>query len=331
MPFDKLKHLRRSARGLKTGFARLPAPTQAALLALGASFAFAGLNAAARALSDHLHSFVITFWRNFFGLFFMLPWLWRYGLGSLRTGRLGLFITRSSLSLAGMLCNFSALALVPFANATALSFMAPLFATVLAAFALHEHVRLRRWSATLAGFAGAIIILNPGGAGISWGETLAIAGAFLAALNAIVVKNLSRSESAQAIVTYMVLLLTPMSFVVALPFWSWPRLIDWPLVIVMGLFGTFGHLCWTRAVALADASLVMPYDYARMIFAALIGYAIFGETLDRHTILGGLVIAAAGIYTVRREAQLHKHTAALATTAAATAANPPNAENATRQ
>lgn len=302
----------------------LPDPIQAALLALGACVFFAFLSATVKHLSGEMHGFAITFWRNLFGFVFMIPWLWRHGLGSLRTGRFGTYLFRSGLSVISMMCGFTALAYMPIANATSLSFTAPLFATILAALILKERVRLRRWTATLLGFAGVMIVLQPGSTGIGLGELLVIVSAFLAATVSVIVKTLSRSESSQAIVTYMVLLATPLALGPALFYWTWPSLAAWPYVVALGLFGTLGHLCWTRAFALADASAVVPYDYSRLIFATGLGIAWFGERPDHWFWVGSAVIIAAGLYIAQREAVLRRSqgTKAVALQASAESAQP---------
>jgi len=281
----------------------------AAGLTVFAALCFAGLSAQVKFLSGDLHSFVITFWRNFWGLFFMLPWLFRQGLGELSWPRIRMFTLRSALSLASMLLGFTSLSYLTLANATALSFTAPLFATILAALVLGETVRRRRWTATLVGFVGVLIVLRPGASGLGLGEMLALAGAFLTALVIIVVKQMSRTEPSNAIVAYMVLLLTPMSLVVAVPFWSWPQSADWPFVIGMGLAGTVGHVCWTRAISMADASVVVPFDYVRLIFTIVIGIFAFAEHPDMFTLIGSAIIVLAGIYIARREAMLNQRAA----------------------
>jgi|JI10StandDraft_1071094.scaffolds.fasta_scaffold14108_9 drug/metabolite transporter (DMT)-like permease len=302
----------------------LPDPMLAALLALGACVFFACLSATVKHLSSELHGFAIAFWRNLFGFVFMIPWLWRHGLGSLRTGRFGTYLFRSGLSVISMMCGFTALAYMPIANATSLSFTAPLFATILAALVLKEQVRARRWSATLLGFAGVMIVLQPGSTGIGLGEVLVIGSAFLTATVSVIVKTLSRSESSQAIVTYMVLLSTPLALVPALFHWDWPSLAAWPFVVALGLFGTLGHLCWTRAFAMADASAIVPYDYSRLIFTTGIGIIWFGENPDHWFWIGSVVIIAAGLYIAQREAFLRRShgTKAVATQASAESAQP---------
>lgn len=308
---------------------RIKAPARQAnhvLIAAGltvfAALCFAGLSAQVKFLSHDLHGFVITFWRNFWGLFFMLPWLLRQGLGELSWPRIRMFTLRSSLSLASMLCGFTSLSYLTLANATALSFTAPLFATILAALVLGETVRRRRWSATLVGFLGVLIVLRPSVSGITFGELLALSGAFLTATVIIVVKQMSKTEPSNAIVAYMVLLLTPMSLVTALPFWSWPAWGDWPFVIGMGLAGTVGHVCWTRAISLADASVVVPFDYVRLVFTMVIGIFAFAEHPDEFTLIGSAIIVLAGIYIARREAVMNQRAAREAVAAAGDPARP---------
>jgi drug/metabolite transporter (DMT)-like permease len=288
----------------------------AAGLTVFAALCFAGLSAQVKFLSGDLHGFVITFWRNFWGLFFMLPWLLKQGLGELSWPRIRMFTLRSGLSLASMLCGFTSLSYLTLANATALSFTAPLFATILAALVLGETVRRRRWSATIVGFIGVLIVLRPNVSGISFGELLALSGAFLTATVIIVVKQMSKTEPSNAIVAYMVLLLTPMSLATALPFWSWPAPGDWPFVIGMGLAGTIGHVCWTRAISMADASVVVPFDYVRLIFTMVIGIFAFAEHPDAFTLLGSAIIVLAGIYIARREAMMNQRAAREAVAAA---------------
>ena len=126
-----------------------------------------------------------------------------------------------------MLMSFSALALLPLSLAVALSFTAPLFTTLGAALFLGETVRFRRWSATLLGFIGVVIIVRPGAAPFDIGMLLMIASAAANAATTLMVKRLSRTELANAIVTYMVLLMTPMSLAPALFVWQMPPVWTW--------------------------------------------------------------------------------------------------------
>ena len=294
----------------RSGGASLAA--EAALYMVAASFFFSALSGVIRALGQDMHPFEVAFFRNLFGLVFMLPWICYRGFATLRTQRFSLYGWRSLLSLASMLAWFSALAMLPFEQAIALSFTAPLFATAGAALFLGETVRARRWTATALGFLGVLIILRPGVEGLSLGAGLAILSSVISAVLTLIVKNLSRTEPSDAIVTYMVLLLTPMSLVPALFVWTWPEPIAWLWLFGMGALGSLGHMCYMRSFARADASAVMPYDYTRLLFAAVIGYFAFAEVPDLMTWVGAAIIAGSAIYIARREAALARQQSALA-------------------
>ena len=286
------------------------AAVAAILWMIGAAFCFSILSATIRHLTHELHPLQIAFFRNLFGLLVMLPWLARAGLGSLRTGRFGLYLWRTVIGLLSMFTWFWALALLPFAEAVALSFTTPLFATMGAALILKERVRLRRWTATLAGFVGVLVVLRPGAAeAFNIGALLVIVSCALSGATTLMVKDLLRTESSNAVVTYMVLLMTPISLAPALFVWSWPEPATWAILVGMGLVATAGHLCITHSYKLAEASAVLPYDYTRMIFAAAIGYLWFAEVPDRWTWIGAGIIAASAIYIAHREA-LHGQAAA---------------------
>jgi drug/metabolite transporter (DMT)-like permease len=298
-------------RDLAAHTAAIPVPVMAALFMVGSGVFFTGLSAAIRHLGQEMHPFEVAFFRNLFGLAFMLPWLARAGLAGLRTSRLALYSVRCLLGLASMLCWFTALALLPLALAAALSFTAPLFATVMAALVLKETVRLRRWTATTVGFVGVLVILwpqlrMPDTAGFSTGAILAILSTILSVIVSLIVKRLSATEPANAIVTYMVLIMTPMSLVPAIFVWTWPPPETWIWLVSMGALGSLGHICYVRAFAMADASAVMPYDYTRLLFAALLGWILFAEVPTAWTWAGGVIIVCSAIYIAHREAQLRQ-------------------------
>ncbi len=285
-------------------FDRLPAASRAALYMVGSCAGFAVMMALVRLVSAEIHPFVAAFFRSLFGLLFMLPWLAVAGIGKLGHGRLAMHALRSLLGLAAMLSLFMALSLMPLAEATALTFTAPLFATLGAALLLGEQVRLRRWTAAIIGFLGALIILKPGAqtlqppAFIALGAAVLIAGAMLS------IKALSRTEHPNAIIIIMGLMMTPASLIPALFVWTTPSAATFGWLIVLSAAATFGQLCLTRAFAAADASAVVPFDFSRLVFVSILGFAIFGERPDPSTWIGAAVIVGASVYIARREAQL---------------------------
>jgi drug/metabolite transporter (DMT)-like permease len=255
----------------------------------------------------------VVFFRNVFGLIAMLPWLAGQGVGALRTQRLGLHAARATIGIVSMICWFTALSLMPLAQATALSFTAPIFTSVLAVILLGEVMRLRRWTATAVGLLGTLIIVRPGYASMEPAALLAIASALLGAASPIFVKVMARTESTGAIVMYMVLFTTPLSLVPALLVWQTPSLAEFGFAALLGLAGTLGHLCYTRALASADATVVMPFDYLRLPAVALIAYLVFAEVPLIWTWIGGAIIAASSLYMMLREAKLRREAATSAT------------------
>ncbi|MGH6901943.1 MAG: DMT family transporter [Geminicoccaceae bacterium] len=284
--------------------AGMSAPLRGALWMCAAATCFALMITLVRQLTDDLHPLQVVFFRTAFGLLAMLPWLLRQGLGVLRTGRFRLHLLRALIGIFAMVGWFTTLSLMPLAEATALSFTAPIFTSVLAVLILGEVMRLRRWTATLIGFLGALLIVRPGVAAIDPVALLAIATAAVWATSTVLIKVMARTESAGAITTYMALLTTPMTLLAALFVWQTPDLAQLGWAALLGAAGSIGHICMSRALAVADASLVAPLDYLRLPIVALIAFLAFGEVPNAWVWIGAAVIAASSIYIAQREARL---------------------------
>lgn len=272
------------------------------LAALGFSF----MNVLIRWTSSELHPFQVAFFRNLFGLVFMLPWLFKLGFANFKTQRFGLFFIRSILGLISMLCYFWGISVLPLAKAVALSFTIPLFVTIGAAIFLKEEVHLRRWVAVIIGFIGTLIILRPTVDGDLIASLVVVGSSITMASSVLIIKSLSRTEDANVIVMYMVLLMTPLSLPVAISVWQWPSYEIWFLVAIMGFLGSFAHLMFTHSLKLSDVSIVMPFDFARLPFIIVLAWIFFDQSVDRWTILGAIIVFASGVYIARREAMLNK-------------------------
>ncbi len=281
-------------------------PVRGALWILLSCVCFSSIAVLVRLLSSALHPFEIVFFRNLFGLAFMVPWFLTQGRASLRTGRPLLHGFRALSGVGSMLCWFTAITLMPLAEATALSFVAPLLVTAGAAMFLREQVGIRRWSAIVFGFAGAMIILRPGAGAIATPALLVLLGTCFTATTLLLVKTLSRQDPPGTIVLYMGLLITPISAIPAVFVWEAPSGPDFAWLLAIGLLGTIGHITLVRAFAVADAVAVMPFNFSRLIIAALLGYLVFGEQPDGWTWVGAGVIFSATIFTAHREAHLGK-------------------------
>jgi drug/metabolite transporter (DMT)-like permease len=254
-----------------------------------------------------IHPFEIAFFRNLLGLVAILPWVAGLGFAGLKSRRQPLYALRALLGVISMLCWFWALSVMPLTEAVALSFTAPLFTTILAALVLGEIVRLRRWSAVLVGFVGALLMLRPQGSGFPLFEgALVLISAATQGASAICIKQLARTEPPNVIVAYMVIYLTPLSILPALLVWTWPSVAQLGWLALLAFSATLAHLCYTRALRAAEASLVSPFDFARLVFTALIGFFVFDQRSDVWTWVGAAVIFASGIYIAQREARVSR-------------------------
>jgi drug/metabolite transporter (DMT)-like permease len=283
-------------------FAGLPNPVRGAILAITASAFFAGMIGCIRTLSDDLPPLEIVLFRNLFSFAFMVPWLLMSGLSVLRTSHHKLYLGRSMIGFVSMCLWFTGVAYLPLNESTALSFTAPLFASVGAVIFLGEVIRLRRWTATIIGFLGTMIILRPGLVELTWPQIVILMSAVTSGINAVMVKQLTRTESPNAIVTYMTLYALPFSLVAASFVWVTPPVHTWPIILLLGFFATIGHLCLTRAFVCMDASSVTALDFSRLPFVALIAWFAFGEAPDIWTWMGAAVIVSATVYITHREA-----------------------------
>lgn len=286
---------------LFTAFASFPAPVRGAAWMLLASLGFTVMNATIRVLSEELPAFEIVFLRNFAGLLLMLPWIARSGLSVLQTSRHQLYLWRSAVGFVAMLCWFSAIGMMPLAEATAVSFTGPIFSTIAAVLLLGEVVRVRRVSAMIVGLIGALIVLRPGFEAVGLAQILVLGNAIIGGTNAVLVKQLTRTESSSAIVTYMTLYTTPMALLPALFVWVMPSWTAIFWVTVLGLSGVFAHQALTRAFAAAETTLVITFDYVRLPLTALIAWIAFSEVPDLWTWIGGALIIGSTVYIAHRE------------------------------
>ena len=265
---------------------------------------FSIMHALIRHLAGALDPIQIAFFRNFFGLVVFLPWFLRYGFAPLRTNQLKLHALRAVLNVCAMFAFFSALGMTPLARVTALGFTAPLFATLLSVVVLGEVIRLRRWTATICGFLGTLVILRPGFAEIDLGSLLSLFAALLWGCTLIVIKVLARTESSITITSYMNILLTLLSLVPALLVWRTPEGTQWLWLLAIGVLGTLSQVAITQSLKEADTGAVMPFDFCKLIWVAILGYLFFAEVPDLFVWLGGAIVFASATYIAIRESRL---------------------------
>lgn len=284
--------------------AHLSPTTRALLWSMSAGFLFSVLNAIARSLTQHLHPMEAQFLRYLFGVAVMLPLVWRAGLAAYRPQRIGGQFLRGAVHALGLVLWFTALPRIPLADMTAIGFTGPIFIMVGAWLFLSEPMRWERWLATGIGFAGMLVVLGPkfSGAG-GWWHLVMLASAPVFAASYLLTKALTRSETTEVIVFWQALTVTLFSLPLALPVWQWPSAWQWAGFAVCGLLGTFGHYCLTRSYRHADISATQSVKFLDLIWASLLGLAVFGDFPTVSTLVGGTLISLATIWLARRESR----------------------------
>ena len=265
---------------------------------------FATMGIFIRLSSETLHTLEIVFFRNALALVFFIPFIAKNGLTIFRSNKKKLYGVRALINVSGMAAGFTALTMIPLAEATALSFTAPLFATFAAALVLGETIRMRRIIALTLGFLGMLLILQPGVNEISTGSILALINALTIAITVLIVKKLTTTERPEIIVIYMALFQTPLALIPAIFFWQWPDLMTWVWLAALATAGTLGHLLYTKAIQLAEVSQLQPIEFIRLPMVAALAFFLFGEVPTYWTWLGGAIIFGATAYVTHREAKL---------------------------
>lgn len=293
-----------TAAALRERWLTLPANTRGGIWVLLAAVGFSITAVLAKSLGESLHSFQIAFFRSVVGLAVLLPLALRAGPTVLRTPVPGLHLARALAGATAMMCGFYALTHLPLATATALTFTRPFFLIVLAVLFLGEPVRWRRWSATLVGFAGVLVMLRPGAGTIEPAMLVALGQALAASMVVVFLKRMPAEESHLTVLFYTAAYTTLFTLVPAL--WVW-RDVSGPVLVtavLLGVIGVTSQAAIVRAYRIAEATAVAPFDYARLLFATGFGIVLFSEFPDLWTMLGAGIIIASTVYIARREAKL---------------------------
>jgi len=281
-------------------------PLQGASWMLTAGLAFAIVNSLAQYLSVMLHlpSTTVAFIQYFIALIAIFPWLKSLGLRrALQTNHLGMHCFRVLLSVIGIQLWLWALAYpVPIWQGIALLMTSPLFATIGSGLFLKEKVGTARWVATLAGFTGAMIILEPWAEGFSWASMLPVGAAFFWACYSLMVKKMSVDDSPTTMVVYLLILITPFNLFLAAPEFTMPTQgLTWLLLTGAGLLTALAQWAIAKAYAVADASFVQPFDHAKLPLNVLAGWLVFGWVPPGRLWLGAAVIVASVAFITQWE------------------------------
>lgn len=250
----------------------------------------------------------ILFYRNLFSLPTILAWVFVMGgFTAVRTQRPAAHAIRSTLGLAVMFSTFVALSMLPLAEATVISFTAPLFATILSAMVLRETVRWHRWAAIALGFLGVLIVAQPGSSSLPpLGVAIALVAALGTAVVVITLRQIGATENAVATVFWFNIASVIVT-ALPMPYLFKPHAPDiWFALGIGGVMGGIAQIMTTAAVRYAPVSVLAPFDYLQIIWASLWGYLLFAMLPTAASILGSILIAGAGCAIVWRERQARK-------------------------
>jgi drug/metabolite transporter (DMT)-like permease len=297
----------------KVAPARADRPLRGIALLLLSSIFLGTSDATSKYLSATLPSIEIAWIRFLVFLVIMSPAIMPGSpLFALRTKRPVLQVTRAMALLGSSLLFISGLRFLPIAEASATSFVSPLFVTALSIFFLGEKVGLRRWLATAVGLMGVLIVLRPGTGAFHPAAFFPVVSAFAWACCLILTRKMSGQERTMVTMAYgsivgFAILCTLVPFVWVVPTWH-----DILFGAIIGLSSTAGQWIVVLAFRYADASVLAPFSYIQLLWVTLLGFLIFGEVPDVWTVVGAGFIVASGLYTAHRERVRHSQLVALA-------------------
>jgi len=269
----------------------------------GALLSFALMAISVRELLHTMGSFEVLFLRSAVSLLILLAILPRFGGRVLLTQRFGLHVVRNVLHFGGQYAWVYAIGALPLATVFAIEFTMPVWTAVLASLILGERLNRGRVVMLGMGLAGILIILKPGFQQVPPAALVMLAGSFAYASTMIATKRLAGHETVFAVLFYMAAIQVPLGLVFALPAWITPGLAELPWIVAVGATGLSAHMCLTRAFRIADATLVVPFDFLRLPLIAVVGMLFYGERLQPAVFLGAAIIFAGTYYSIRRESR----------------------------
>lgn len=276
-------------------------PVKAIAWMIGALASFTVMAVSVRELSAGMHAFEMLFIRSAIGAAILAVVLCYRGWGQLKTLRIAGHVLRNVVHFAGQTFWIFGIALLPLATVSAIEFTTPIWGALMAVLFLGERMNRGRWLAFAMGFLGILIILRPGLAVVSGGALVMLACTFCFGATNAMTKWLTRSEAALAILFYMVAMQTVFGAVASIFVWVPIQAADWPWLLLLALTGLSAHYSLVRALAAADATFIMPFEFLRLPLVAVIGFLLYAETFDPIILVGAALIFAGNYYSLRQE------------------------------
>lgn len=283
-------------------YGRLSANVRGALWMLASAITFTLMTSLIKYLGADYSPALQTFYRQAAGLLVLAPIIVRDPVGAFRTSRPGILLFRSLAGTLGLVLAFWAYQELPLAEANALSFTRTLWIVPLAIFVLGEKVGPWRLGATLIGFGGVLIMLQPSIANaVGWPAAAALSSAALFAMTITGMKVMTRDHSVTVLMVWSAVLGFVLSIPLAVTEWRWPDPVDLALLAAMGVLGLVTQVCYIKGMALGDAAAMAPIDYTRLVFAILFGLVLFHEVPNLVTMLGALVVVGSTLVITLRD------------------------------
>ena len=263
---------------------------------------FAGVNAIVKWELAFYPVGEVAFFRSLFAFaavgVLILP---RTGFGVLRTSRYREHLQRGLSQFGSMTCMFLAFRVLSLGSAIAISFSAPLFTTLLSILVLKEKVGIHRWAALILGFIGVLVITHPGAGTLTYGALFALGNAVLISTVAIAIRRMSATESTETLTLYQLSIITVCTlFLLPLGFTA-PAWLDIVGLAFAGIGNGIAQYWWTRSLSLAPPSAVVPFNYLSLVWASMLGFAIWGDVPTPTLLVGSAIVVASGLYILWRE------------------------------
>jgi drug/metabolite transporter (DMT)-like permease len=269
---------------------------------LGSTVMFAGGNAVVKWQLALYPLGEVAFGRTLFAFLtvavIVLP---RAGWGVLRTRRYREHMQRGLSQFGSMLCWFLAVSVLSLGSATAIGFAAPLFTTLLSIVILKEKVGVHRWSALILGFIGVLIITHPDAGSLSYGSLFALGNAVLISTVAIAIRRMSMTESSETLTLYQMSIMTLCTTGLLTLGFRTPQWGDAVMVALAGIGNGVAQLWWTRSLSFAPPSAVVPFNYLSLVWATILGFAVWGDIPTPTLLAGSAIVVASGLYILWRE------------------------------
>jgi len=279
---------------------RTPSKLKAALWMAGFLSLMLLMAISGREAARELNIFQIMEFRSGLGVLMLCPVIYfAGGFGILRTSRLPMHAVRALLHYAGQYGWFLALTLIPLAQVVSIEFTMPIWTAILAASFLGERITMWKAAAIALGLVGVFVIVRPSAGEVNFGQLIVLVAAAVLGVTVVMMKSLTRTEPALAIVFWMMAIQAVAGAVPALHVWVWPSPHVWGWVIAVAFGGTFSHFCMARAMLYADATIVVPMDFLRVPLTATAGWLIYGERLDVFTVLGAMLILTGNLLNLK--------------------------------